>query len=43
MRFINAPHMIHRHEDGTGEWLASFEDNEDRPLQLMTQIMAKVR
>jgi DNA-binding CsgD family transcriptional regulator/catechol 2,3-dioxygenase-like lactoylglutathione lyase family enzyme len=41
--FINAPHMIHRHEDGTEEWLASFEDNEGRPLQLMTQARTSVR
>lgn len=38
VKFLNAPHMIHRHEDGTEEWLASFEDNEGRPLQLMTQV-----
>jgi DNA-binding CsgD family transcriptional regulator/catechol 2,3-dioxygenase-like lactoylglutathione lyase family enzyme len=38
VKFINAPHLIHRHEDGTEEWLASFEDNEGRPLQLMAQV-----
>lgn len=38
VKFINAPHLIHRHEDGTEEWMAAFEDNEGRPLQLMTQI-----
>lgn len=43
VKFINAPHMIHRHEDGTEEWLASFEDNEARPLQLLTQVRAQVR
>ena len=43
VRFITAPHLIHRHEDGTEEWLASFEDNEGRPLQLMTQARTKVR
>ena len=43
VRFINAPHLIHRHEDGTEEWLASFEDNEGRPLQLITQARTKVR
>jgi catechol 2,3-dioxygenase-like lactoylglutathione lyase family enzyme len=36
--FINAPHLIHRHEDGTEEWMAAFRDNEGRPLQLMTQV-----
>ena len=36
--FINAPHMIHKHEDGTEEWMAFFKDNEDRPLGLMAQV-----
>ena len=35
--FINAPHMIHRHADGTEEWLAVFNDNEGRPLAIMAQ------
>jgi len=43
VKFINAPHLIHRHEDGTEEWMAAFEDNEGRPLQLMTQVRAEVR
>ena len=43
VNFINAPHLIHRHEDGTEEWMAAFEDNEGRPLQLMMQIRASVR
>ncbi|HMO74511.1 MAG TPA: LuxR C-terminal-related transcriptional regulator [Sphingopyxis sp.] len=34
----HAPHMIHRHDDGTEEWMAFFSDNEDRPLALMEQI-----
>jgi len=42
-KFINAPHLIHRHEDGTEEWMAAFEDNEGRPLQLMMQLRADVR
>jgi DNA-binding CsgD family transcriptional regulator/catechol 2,3-dioxygenase-like lactoylglutathione lyase family enzyme len=41
--FINAPHLIHRHEDGTEEWMAAFEDNERRPLQLMMQVRAAAR
>lgn len=36
--FTNAPHMIHRHADGTEEWMAFFEDNEGRPLALMEQV-----
>lgn len=36
--FTHAPHMIHRHEDGTEEWMAFFSDNEGRPLGLMSQV-----
>ena len=43
VKFINAPHLIHRHEDGTEEWMAAFEDNEGRTLQLMTQIRVSAR
>jgi predicted enzyme related to lactoylglutathione lyase len=38
--FVNAPPMIHRHEDGTEEWMAFFEDNEGRPLGIMSQVTA---
>jgi len=41
--FTHAPHMIHRHEDGTEEWMAFFEDNEGRPLALMTQVRSAIR
>jgi hypothetical protein len=37
VEFINAPHMIHRHADGTEEWLAMFKDPEGRPLGIMSQ------
>ena len=37
VEFINAPHMIHRHEDGTEEWMAFFKDNDGRPLAMMAQ------
>jgi DNA-binding CsgD family transcriptional regulator/catechol 2,3-dioxygenase-like lactoylglutathione lyase family enzyme len=43
VHFTHAPHMIHRHEDGTEEWMAFFEDNEGRPLALMTQARTQVR
>jgi hypothetical protein len=43
VKFINAPHLIHRHEDGTEEWMAAFEDNEGRPLQLMMQVRSNSR
>jgi catechol 2,3-dioxygenase-like lactoylglutathione lyase family enzyme len=40
IEFINAPHMIHRHEDGTEEWMAFFKDNDGRPLGIMAQVKA---
>ena len=43
VKFTHAPHMIHRHEDGTEEWMAFFEDNERRPLALMTQVRSTSR
>lgn len=36
--FINGPHMIHRHADGTEEWMAFFKDPESRPLAIMSQV-----
>ena len=38
IEFTNAPHMIHRHEDGAEEWMAVFKDNEQRPLAIMAQV-----
>jgi methylmalonyl-CoA/ethylmalonyl-CoA epimerase len=32
--------MIHRHDDGTEEWMAFFNDNEGRPLAIMAQSKA---
>jgi catechol 2,3-dioxygenase-like lactoylglutathione lyase family enzyme len=40
--FTHAPHLIHRHADGTEEWMAFFEDNEGRPLALMAQARGEV-
>jgi DNA-binding CsgD family transcriptional regulator/catechol 2,3-dioxygenase-like lactoylglutathione lyase family enzyme len=37
IEFTHAPHMIHRHEDGTEEWMAFFQDNDGRPLAIMAQ------
>jgi DNA-binding CsgD family transcriptional regulator/catechol 2,3-dioxygenase-like lactoylglutathione lyase family enzyme len=37
--FTHAPHMIHRHADGTEEWMAFFSDPEGRPLAIMSQVM----
>jgi len=36
--FASAPHLIHRHEDGTEEWMAFFNDLEGRTLALMCQV-----
>ncbi len=38
IEFINAPHMIHKHADGTEEWMAFLKDNEGRPLALMSSV-----
>jgi DNA-binding CsgD family transcriptional regulator/catechol 2,3-dioxygenase-like lactoylglutathione lyase family enzyme len=37
LKFTHAPHMIHRHADGTEEWMAFFEDPDGRPMALMSQ------
>jgi len=38
VNFTHAPHMIHKHADGTEEWMAFFEDPDGRPLGLMSQV-----
>jgi DNA-binding CsgD family transcriptional regulator/catechol 2,3-dioxygenase-like lactoylglutathione lyase family enzyme len=38
INFTNAPHMIHKHEDGVEEWMAFFTDNEGRALAIMAQV-----
>jgi DNA-binding CsgD family transcriptional regulator/catechol 2,3-dioxygenase-like lactoylglutathione lyase family enzyme len=38
VKFTHAPHMIHRHADGTEEWMAFFEDPDGRPLALMSAV-----
>jgi DNA-binding CsgD family transcriptional regulator/catechol 2,3-dioxygenase-like lactoylglutathione lyase family enzyme len=37
VEFTHAPHMIHRHADGSEEWMAFFNDNEGRPLAIMSR------
>jgi hypothetical protein len=37
VEFVGAPHMIHRHPDGTEEWMAFFKDPDGRLLALMSQ------
>jgi DNA-binding CsgD family transcriptional regulator/catechol 2,3-dioxygenase-like lactoylglutathione lyase family enzyme len=39
VEFTGAPHMIHKHADGTEEWMAIFKDLEGRPLALMSQVV----
>jgi catechol 2,3-dioxygenase-like lactoylglutathione lyase family enzyme len=41
VQFTHVPHMIHRHEDGTEEWMAFFMDNDGRPLGIMSQAAAR--
>ena len=41
VEFLNAPHMIFRHADGTEEWLAAFTDPDRHPLQLICQVKAR--
>jgi predicted enzyme related to lactoylglutathione lyase len=38
VEFLGAPHLIHRHADGTEEWMAAFKDNEGRPLAILSQV-----
>ena len=38
VEFINAPHMIHKHAEGTEEWMAIFKDPDGRPLGIMSQV-----
>lgn len=38
LAFTHAPHMIHRHEDGTEEWMGFFEDPDGRALAIMEQV-----
>jgi DNA-binding CsgD family transcriptional regulator/predicted enzyme related to lactoylglutathione lyase len=37
VEFISAPHLIHRHADGSEEWMAFFLDPEGRTLAIMSQ------
>ncbi len=35
---VAAPHRIHKHEDGTEEWMGFFKDPDGRILALMAQV-----
>jgi DNA-binding CsgD family transcriptional regulator/catechol 2,3-dioxygenase-like lactoylglutathione lyase family enzyme len=43
VKFTHAPHMIHRHADGTEEWMAFFEDPDGRPLALIEAVPGRER
>ena len=36
--FTQPPHMIHRHDNGSEEWMAFFNDPDGRPLAIMSQV-----
>ena len=40
VEFINAPHMVHKHDDGVEEWMVFFKDPDDRPLAFMSLVAA---
>jgi hypothetical protein len=41
--FRGAPHMVHRHENGTEEWMAFFDDVDGQLLALMAQVVPSGR
>lgn len=41
--FVSAPHRVHRHEDGSEEWMAFFEDPDGRPLGLMSVVQPRIQ
>jgi predicted enzyme related to lactoylglutathione lyase len=41
VRFEGEPHRIHRHEDGTEEWMSFFEDGEGNTLALMSRVVSR--
>lgn len=38
IEFVNSPHMIYKHDDGSEEWMAFFNDPEGRPLAIMSVV-----
>jgi methylmalonyl-CoA/ethylmalonyl-CoA epimerase len=40
VEFTHAPHLVHRHADGTEEWMSFFTDPDGRPLAIMSQAKA---
>jgi methylmalonyl-CoA/ethylmalonyl-CoA epimerase len=38
VEFIQTAELVHKHEDGTEEWMAFFKDPDGRPLALMSRV-----
>ncbi len=38
IEFVDAPHMIFKHPDGTEEWMAFFKDCDGQALGIMSQV-----
>jgi len=38
VEFVGAPHLVHKHANGTEEWMAFFKDLEGRTLAIMSQV-----
>jgi catechol 2,3-dioxygenase-like lactoylglutathione lyase family enzyme len=38
VEFLQGPELVHRHADGTEEWMAFFKDPEGRALAVMAQV-----
>lgn len=38
VNFGDAPHLIHRHENGIEEWMAFFDDPDGKLLAIMAQV-----
>ena len=38
VEFENAPHLIHKHDNGVEEWMAFFADPDGHPLAIMAQV-----
>jgi methylmalonyl-CoA/ethylmalonyl-CoA epimerase len=36
--FVHEPHLIHRHEDGTEEWMGFFNDHDENMLAIMSRV-----
>ena len=41
VEIISAPHMIHKHENGTEEWMAFINDIDGQPLGLMSRVASE--